>query len=70
MKKILRQQKRNIYINEHLTKRASDLYYKARKLVKNDKIFAAWTRNGQVFIKQTKEQLKPIFIKSVHDLPG
>src|SRR5207248_3851333 len=35
---------KRIFINEHLTKMNSDIFFEARKLVREKKIFAAWTR--------------------------
>lgn len=40
-----------IYISEHLTKGTSDLFFEARKLVREKKLFAAWTQNGLVHVK-------------------
>jgi len=41
----------NIYMNEHLTKRTSDMFAKARKLVKDRVLLGAWTTNGRLTIK-------------------
>ena len=41
----------NVYINEHLTKRNSDLAYKARKYKKMGLITSTWTYNCVVMIK-------------------
>jgi len=61
-KKSLRQNQacRNVYINEHLTKSASQLFEKARGLVRDKKVSGAWTWNGRVFLKTLSGQTKPI----------
>ena len=41
----------NVYISEHLTKSASDLFFEARKLLRDKKLYVAWTHHGQVLIK-------------------
>lgn len=48
----------NIYINEHLTKINSDIFYKARSLYKEKKIFSCWTTNGVTFIKIKVNSIK------------
>jgi hypothetical protein len=58
-----------IFISEHLTKDASDLFYEARKLLKEKKIFAAWTQSGQVFVRFTSDPSnRPAAIKCKADL--
>ena len=42
---------KNIYINEHLTIGVSQLFHKARKLVKDTRIQTAWTTGGKLYIK-------------------
>jgi len=37
-----------VYISKHLTKAASDLFFDARRMVREKKIFAAWTQNELV----------------------
>jgi len=44
-----------IFISEHLTKEASDLFFEARAQLKAKKIFAAWTQNGQVLVRFTSD---------------
>ena len=68
-KKGLRQNNRPIYFSDHLTKAAGDLFFAARALVKQRKIHAAWTFNGQVFIRIANDNTKPLLIKSSADLP-
>ena len=40
-----------VYINEHLSKKNSDIARLARELRKKEKITATWTRNCSVFVK-------------------
>jgi hypothetical protein len=39
------------FVSEHLTKSASQLFFEARKLLREKKIAGAWTRNGQIVVK-------------------
>ena len=48
----------NIYINDHLTKYNSEIFYKARNLLKDSKIKYCWTVNGITFIKKTESSEK------------
>ena len=58
----------DIYISEHLTKSASNLFFEARKLLREKSISAAWTRNGFVNIKFTRNiEEKPTIVKSHAD---
>lgn len=41
-----------IYINEHLTKKADELFTACRRIWKNGAIASTWTWNGSVYIKQ------------------
>jgi hypothetical protein len=50
-KKTLKDATDKIYISEHLTKTASDLFFTARKLLREKKVFGTWTQNGQVFVR-------------------
>ena len=45
----------NIYLNDHLTPLNSELAHNARQLVKQRQAFASWVRDGQVFVKWTKD---------------
>jgi len=44
-----------IFISEHLTKEASDLFFEARTQLKAKKIFATWTQNRQVLVRFTSD---------------
>lgn len=50
-KKCLKGHTSRVFISEHLTKTSSDLFYEARRLLREKKIFGAWTQNGQVFVR-------------------
>lgn len=50
-RKILKNAKDPVFISEHLSKSASDLFYEARKLLREKKIYGTWTQNGQVYVK-------------------
>lgn len=52
-RKSLRSQEscRNIFINEHLTKTAGNLFDKARAAAKQKRVQRAWTYNGRVFVR-------------------
>ena len=53
----------NIYINDHLTKYNSEIFYKARNLLKDSKIKYCWTVNGITFIKKTESSEKEKILK-------
>ncbi len=46
--------KRNVYINDQLTKHRQNMLYAARHLVKSKKLFGAWTQSGNILVKQTE----------------
>ena len=50
-RKLLRDTKRAIYINEHLTKTANDIYITTRRLQKQNRIKQTWTNGGRVMIR-------------------
>lgn len=54
-----------VYINEHLTRSNSQLYAKARALVKSHKINSTWTSGGRVFFRRTESTTeKPTRVNS------
>ena len=65
-RKKLRESNAHIYINEHLTQMASDLFAKARKLVKDRKAINAWSWNGKIYVKNNNNTI--ILLKSSADL--
>ncbi|XP_063390365.1 uncharacterized protein LOC134675983 [Cydia fagiglandana] len=56
-------EKQLVYVSESLTPRARKLHYFARDLRKNHNYKHCWTRQGNVFVKQT-DTSQPILIKS------
>ncbi len=53
-----------IYINEKLTPIQNEIFAWARKQVKNQKLTAAWTRDGKIYIKR-KADGKPELVKNI-----
>ena len=57
-----------IYINEHLTKGNTEIFARARSLMRDKRISKAWTMAGFVFIKHTNSEAdKPRRILSLQD---
>jgi hypothetical protein len=56
-----------VFISEHLTKSASQLFFEARKMLKEKKIAGTWTRNGHVMIKWSTDSA-PKLVKCNSDL--
>jgi hypothetical protein len=68
-KKQLKNYGGRVFISEHLTKTASDLFFQARKLLKDKRIYATWTQNGQVHVKHSADQnSRSKVIKCIADL--
>ena len=44
-----------VYVNEFLTRENARLFYEARKLKRGKQIEGAWTRNGKIFVRSTKD---------------
>ena len=60
---------RGIYISEHLTKKASNIFFEARKLVKEKKLSSAWTFHGVVNVKfGTDPGERPKTIRTIDEL--
>jgi hypothetical protein len=58
-----------VYISEQLTKSGDSLYYEARKRLREKKLAAAWTFNGQVFVKFSEDASeKATVVKALRDL--
>ena len=65
----LRDSTAGVFLSEHLTKTDADLFYDARKLVKEKKIFAAWTQNGLVNVRFSSDpSSKATVVRSHADL--
>ena len=56
----LKSRNNRIFINEQLTKKRSELYFEARKLVKTGKVKQAWTYDGRVLIRNNYDKVQPI----------
>lgn len=68
-KKLLRGSGSNIYVSEHLTKLNSNLFFEARKLLKERKIYGCWTTGGIVHVKFSPDPgSRPTPIYSMTDL--
>jgi len=69
-KKILRQDSScRIFINEHLTQSASELFAASRALQRIRKLSQTWTYNGRVYVRVTDgPSSRPILIKSLQQL--
>lgn len=68
-RKLLKNRSSPVYISEHLTKSTSELFFEARKLIREKKIVSAWTKNGIVMIKFTSDTSeRPTVVKSRQDL--
>ncbi len=57
----------SIYLNDSLTVHRQQLLFAARKLVKSRKLFAAWSQQGNILIKE-EEHSKIIQIRDNSDL--
>ena len=58
-----------MFITEHLTRAASNIFFEARKLVKARKLTTAWTHKGLVNVKFSQElQEKPTTVRCIDDL--
>ena len=66
-RKLLKQDKVPIYINEDLTSQHSKLFFEARKLRKRKKIFGTWTQAGNIMIK-VKDNDQPHAVKTYNEL--
>lgn len=59
----------SVYISEHLTKLDSDLFYEARKLLRDKKIFGAWTQHGLVHVRFSPDPaIRPEIVRCRADL--
>ena len=50
-RKLLRDTTEPVYLNEDLTQNRSQLFYKARKLRRQGRIFGVWSQQGNILIK-------------------
>ena len=57
----------NLYINENLTKKRSELLAKPRKAKYEAKYKYLWTKNGKIFVRKS-DQAQSLHIKSLQDI--
>jgi hypothetical protein len=55
------------FFNDDLTKAKSDLFFQARTLKRDDKIFGCWTWDGKIFIRETEDS-PPTLIRDKDEL--
>lgn len=61
---------RGVYINEHLSKARESIFREARRLVKEKKLFRAWTNNGEVYVRvSSAPDSRPLLVDDVSKLP-
>ena len=58
---------KSIYINEDLTKSASEIFYNTRQAKKQNFIAKTWTNNGTVYVAKIGEKI-PVPINSIETL--
>ena len=56
-----------VFVNEDLTQRRSQLFYDARRLKKQGRLFGAWSQQGNILIK-VKEQSQPKAVADYNDI--
>ena len=58
-----------VFISEQLTPHASEVFFEARHMLKEKKITAVWTRNGEVLVRYVSDQTtRGIIVRSKEDL--
>ena len=58
------------HVSEHLTRSASELFYVSRKLFREHKLHATWTKQGIVYVKMTDARSElPTAIRKMTDFP-
>ena len=55
--------KKSVYLNDSLTQHRQELLYAARQLVKQKRLFAAWSQAGNILVRKTEDSN----IIQVHD---
>ncbi len=58
---------KKVFINEDLTEARAKLFYDARQLIKRNKLFGAWSQNGNIMVK-VMEHDNPLAIRNHQDL--
>ena len=68
-RKVLKGSGSKVFLSEHLTKANSSIFFEARGLLRNRKIFGCWTSGGSVYIKTTTDQNgRPVLVRSLEEL--
>ena len=68
-KRLKDHQANRIFISEHLTKAAADLFFEARRMLRERKIYGAWTQSGQVYVRFSPDpSTRGSLIRSTADL--
>jgi len=50
-RKLLKVASSRVYLSEHLTKNAADIFFDARRMLREKKIYGTWTQNGLVNVQ-------------------
>ncbi len=66
-KRMLCQKTQQVFINEYLTTRRSELFFQVRQLKKQHKLFGAWTQSGNILIKINQDST-PKAISNIEDV--
>ncbi len=66
-KVILREQNQQIFINEDLTVKRSHLFFEARKMRKQQKLFGVWTQAGNILVKVNSTS-SPIAVSNIEEI--
>ena len=64
-KKTLKEMKKEIYLEEDLTRMRAAIFYELRK---DEKIHSAWTFDGTLYCKTNPSQVKGVAVNSPDDL--
>ncbi len=67
-RKRLQHTRSGVYMNEDLTQGRSKLFYEARKLRKQGRIFGAWSQHGNILIKIVEHQSQPRAVSCYNDI--
>ncbi len=63
-KRMLRKETQQVFINEHLTTRRSQLFYQVRQMRKQHKVFGTWTQSGNILVK-IHEDSTPVAVTNI-----
>jgi hypothetical protein len=61
---------KGIFVSEQLTKYNADVFFDARRCVKQKKLWKTWTQGGHIYVKESDDAMsKPRQIRNASDLP-